>query len=955
MGIERSVEPVGMAPQDLHSPLSTEYLPLHAMTEESELPHPDRIGQYRILGLLGRGGMGAVFEAEQENPRRTVALKIVTGAVLSDQMRRRFELEAQVLGHLSHPCIAQVYEAGMHEGPGGSQPFFAMELVRGKPLVEYADEHELDTRERLQLMARICDGVQHAHQRGVIHRDLKPANILVDEEGQPKILDFGLARATDSDIQASTLHTDIGQIMGTIPYMSPEQAAGDPFALDLRSDIYSLGVVTYELISGEMPYLTNQVQVLEALRAVQEEDARPLSSIDHSLGGDVETIVGKALEKEPERRYASVSDLASDIRRFLADEPITARPPSTLYQLRKFARRNKLLIGAVAAVFLALVVGLVGTARGYFQARAETERARRTSDFFQTILLGVDPAVAQGADNTLFKAILDDTAARIDEEFEGQPIVEGSVRSAMGSAFFSIAAFDSCLAQARAAHELFVQTRGENSFEAITELRKIGSVLEVLGRTEEAEPLLRKVVAQAEKHLGHDHEETVLARCELGILELSQRRYDEAAALFEPVLAWRRANLDPDHTDVLIAVNCLGLARLEQDRYEEAEALLVEALEGRRRAFGDKHPETIKAVHNLGGLYSTTDRAFEAEDLYRDALERYRRILGPDHPTTLSGAGNLALLLRTWNRIDEALELQRQAYEGYVRTLGKQNQDTLGAESELALILRVAGRGPEARGHAEHATAGLRELFGPAHDRTLKAEANLASILDDQGEGERAQTLRSRVIEGFRQLYGDDHPKTLLVRNDYAVQLIQNGRNDEAEPIVREVLASRRRLLGGAHRETLQSVYALATILHGEGRSEEAAPLLAEFLGGWSAIFGDEGTYVEKAARGLLDDLEQIEDFAPHAESARALLEYHERVRPGDDSPRWLRLRGAQAIEEERFDDAEDLLAGAWESSENLPASERRAIARSFARLYVAQELPEDADFWREEAAALGE
>ncbi len=431
-------------------------MPLHPLEPEavSESSLPERIGSYRILGLLGKGGMGAVFKAEQDSPRRTVALKVVTAGVLSDEMRRRFELEAQVLGVLQHPCIAQIHEAGVFESAGGAQPFFAMELINGVPLVKYAAEKELDTRERLELFARICDGMQHAHERGVIHRDLKPENILVDSEGQPKILDFGLARATDADIQAATLHTDVGQIMGTIPYMSPEQALGDPRKIDSRSDIYSLGVVAYELLSGRMPYAVNDPNVIEALRVVREEDAHPLSSINRALRGDVETIVGKALEKEQGRRYQEVSSLALDIRRHLNDEPIAARPASRAYQLRKLARRNKALVIGTAAVFVALVIGLIGTLRGFFAAQADARRAQSTADFFQTILGGIDPAVAQGADTTLFRIVLDGTAARIEAELAGRPVVAASIHQTMSLAYFSISEFESALTHAEASHEL---------------------------------------------------------------------------------------------------------------------------------------------------------------------------------------------------------------------------------------------------------------------------------------------------------------------------------------------------------------------------------------------------------------------------------------------------------------------------------------------------------------------
>ena len=320
---------------------------------------PASIGRYRVLRLLGEGGMGAVYEAEQDQPRRLVALKVIKAAWASPEMLRRFEQESQALGRLHHPGIAQIYEAGSADAGFGVQPFFAMELIHGKPLVEYANEHKLTTRQRLELMIQVCDAVEHAHQRGIIHRDLKPGNILVDETGQPKILDFGLARATDSDAQA-TRQTDIGQLLGTLAYMSPEQVLADPYALDTRTDVYALGVILYELLAGKMPYMLSKM-LHEAVRTIQEMDPAPLSSVSRIYRGDIETIVAKALEKDKNRRYASATGLAADIRRYLHDEPIVARPASTAYQLQKFARRNKALVAGVGAVFVVLVLGIVAS------------------------------------------------------------------------------------------------------------------------------------------------------------------------------------------------------------------------------------------------------------------------------------------------------------------------------------------------------------------------------------------------------------------------------------------------------------------------------------------------------------------------------------------------------------------------------------------------------------------
>lgn len=692
--------------------LSSSAASTHGLIGDDRLP--GRIGAYEIRGLLGSGGMGTVFLARQEGTSRDVALKVMRSGYAPTSMRKRFEHEARMLAMLHHPGIAQIYEAGIAETENGPQPYFAMELVHGKPLTAYANEAGLTVAERLELLAAVADAVDHAHSRGIIHRDLKPGNILVDQEGRPRVLDFGVAKASAQDIAATTLHTMPGQLVGTLAYMSPEQIAEDPDTLDGRCDVYALGVLLYELLSGRLPHDHAATPLPEMLRKIREVEASPLGTIDGSLRGDIETIVRKAMAKLAEHRYAGAADLAEDIRRHLQHKPILARAPGPIEQARKFIRRNRVLVASTGIVFASLVILVVGVSASLVRARAaeqialtEAAHARTTNRFLQNMLSSVDPAFAKGTDTTLLRKILDEASARV-HELEDMPEVEASIRATIGGTY------------------LFA------------------------GLHQEAEDHLTRAYALQRQVLGEGHARTLETANRLGTLHKERGQFADAEKIYKHTLDLRRSALGDEHALTLESINNLGMLFLETGRTAEAEPLCLTAVEGRRRLFGDEHPDTLSSIASLGMLYWAQGRHAEVEPLWLQVLEGRRHLLGDEHPNTLSAMHNVAFVHGILGRTEEADATLVELLEARRRVLGPEHPDTLQTIGNRVAGLIKAGRGEEADELLAYLVEVAPRVLGEAHPQTLMMLSSAANRLMAAGRAGEAEALLSRAIDGTR-------------------------------------------------------------------------------------------------------------------------------------------------------------------------------------------------------------
>ena len=772
---------------------------------------PESIGRYRLRRIIGEGGMGTVYEAEQRNPHRIVALKVIKAGVATPQMLRRFELEGEALARLQHPGIAQIYESGAAEGPSGLLPYFAMEYVAGLPLTAYATQHGLDTRARLELMARICDAVHHAHQRGIIHRDLKPGNILVDAAGQPKILDFGVARFTDSDALA-TRQTDLGQLIGTLAYMSPEQALGNPLEIDIRSDVYTLGVILYELLAGKLPYRPRNGAILEVVRTIREEEPTSLLTVNRSYRGDVVTLCAKALEKDKSRRYASAADLAADLRRHLTDQPILAQPPTFGYQLGKFVRRHRAVVGGVAAVFLVLLAGVVVSVReasrartaeraaveqrdrasaAEKQARAESANAKAINEFLDRDLLGQADVREQSEPdpNLKVRTALDRAGAGIGGKFAAQPEVEASLRLTIGKAY------------------------------------------ERLSLYPEAQPHLDRAFELRRELFGRNDLRTVEAVEEQGRLANDRESLKQAVALYQEVTNVRRRILGPEHPDTLRSEAALGtaydnLGAVTDDEVlrKRGRAMEREVYEIRRRVLGPEHSDTLESMSNVEVNDEREGNMEEALTLVREGLAAQQKIRGPDHPRTLIWEGNLADIYASQGRFTEAQKIRER-----IVAVGRRIYSPGDARFLRSLVNLGSFYGN--RGMLDRAEAAFREVvetarpsLGLAHSVTLTGYSGLGMTYRLQGKWAEAEKVYARLLDPKREKYGTrDYLTTVRTLGECRYQ---QGKWPEAEADFRKALEIARRLLAPEDHDIPSVMYQLANTLRMQSRFAEAAPLL---------------------------------------------------------------------------------------------------------------------------------
>ncbi len=774
--------------------------------------HPERVEEYTLIKLLGQGAMGAVHLAQQQRPKRLVALKLIRAESMTESRKRRFELEAESLAKLRHPNIATIYAAGQTDIDGTPHPYFAMELVEGTTLNRACAL--MNRAERLRILATICDAIEHAHHKGIVHRDLKPANIMLGDDARPKVLDFGVARSMDTE--------SVSELVGTLPYMSPEQLRKDQ-DVDWRTDIYALGIIIHEILTGQRPHDLHDMTIDDALRVV----AKPSKSISTSLDPELAAIVRRALEPDREARYPSAGALASDLRAYLAKRPVSVLADSRAYRARKYIQRNRIPVTLATLAVLALITGVIATThqakratQGWAtaeqqreeaetqraQAVAERERAFASNKFLVDMLITADPESSLGADLTV-REVLDTAALTLDQELADYPSVHATVRMALANTYLSLGELEKARANAHAMLDVARTELGEDHPTTADARRTLAGVLLNLNEPRQALELLDQARPVLDAYADPVESARLLSERARALLLLG--RQQEALELWSLSEQQLTKLLGPDNKETLVSMHNRGLALKNLGELERAEQVMTDVVDRRLRTMGPDHPQTLIAQDGLAGIIEKRGRVREAADMLDNVAQRRERVLGPDHFATLLSKGNLAVALIQLGQIDKAEQLTREALQGH------------------------------------------RDRFGNDHPKTLTLMGNLAYILEDKGNIDEAADLYRQTIDAHKRASGGAHPETWAPLNNLAMLLLTNNRPEEARPYFEDLLAMCDAALPPGHYYTAIFRDNYAECLIELGHHDQAIAALQQTRPVLEATFGPDHPRVQKSQARL--------------------------------------------------------------------------------------------------------